>query len=52
MRGAWSGGGELVGSAGVRWRAADCATTASARSRGMGHMTVGRRRRPGGLGPM
>jgi hypothetical protein len=34
MRDAWSGGGELVGSAGVRWRAADCATAASVRSRG------------------
>jgi hypothetical protein len=32
MRGSWSGGGELVGSAGTRWRAADRATAAWARS--------------------
>jgi hypothetical protein len=31
MRSAWSEGGELVGSAGVRWQAADCATAAWAR---------------------
>jgi hypothetical protein len=34
MRGAWSGGAGLVGSVGVRWRAADRATAASTRSRG------------------
>jgi hypothetical protein len=28
----WSGGGELVDSTDVRWRAADCATTPSARA--------------------
>jgi hypothetical protein len=32
MRGVWSVGGELVSSAGVRWRAADCATAPWARA--------------------
>jgi hypothetical protein len=34
MRGAWCGGGEMVGSVGVRWRAADRDTAALAHSRG------------------
>jgi hypothetical protein len=32
MHSTWSGGGELVDSTDVRWRAADCATAPSARA--------------------
>jgi hypothetical protein len=49
MRGVWSGGGGLVGSADARWWAAYRATVALARA-GWDTWQGGRRRRPGGLG--